>query len=94
MRLKRLIQENEELTKGKKFLYYNPLVTEEEYFYIHPKLRAYSFNTRIIINILKLTNYSWSIVKVMEIVNKIAEEKVVNQECKDLYLKAIQLTVF
>lgn len=55
-----------------KFLFFNSLVTEEEYFCLQPSLRAYSFNTRVIINFLKLVDYQWSTVKVMEIINKIA----------------------
>ena len=77
-----------------KFLFFNSLVTLEQYFRMPSILRAYSFNTRVIFNFLKLTNYSWSFMKVLETINNISEKILVDKESKQLYIKAVNQTIY
>jgi hypothetical protein len=77
-----------------KFLFFNSLVTLEQYFRMPSILRAYSFNNRVIFNFLKLTNYSWSFMKVMETIDKISEKILVDEESRKLYIKAVNETIY
>jgi hypothetical protein len=41
---------------------------------MNPSLRAFSFNTRVVINMLKIKNYEISVLKALSIVDKISEK--------------------
>jgi hypothetical protein len=56
------------------FLYFNLLVTFEEYFCLYPLLRGYSFNTHVLINFIRLTDYQMPITEILAHLNKIAHK--------------------
>lgn len=69
-----MVFEIEKLPNQINFLYFNLLVTFEEYFCLYPLLRAYSFNTHVLINFIKLTNYKMPITEILSHLNKIAHK--------------------
>lgn len=50
------------------------LVTFEEYFCLSPILRGYAFNTHVLINFIKLTDYKMPITEILCHLNKIAHK--------------------
>jgi superfamily I DNA and/or RNA helicase len=58
-----------------------------------PSLRGHCLNTRVILNILKQTNYEQSIWEVLNTVSKIAEKVDVEDEWKELYVNAVRRSI-
>lgn len=67
------------------FLYLNSLVTIREYFTIQPYLRFYTYNTQLIISLLKVTEFNISVLDIIIILNKIANMKFVDATWKQRY---------
>ena len=60
---------------------------------MQPYLRFYSFNTHIIMNLVRLTNYEMPVLDILLNLNKIANKITVFDTFKELYLKAVRLTI-
>ncbi len=60
---------------------------------MQPYLRFYSFNTHIIMNLVRLTNYEVPILEILLNLNKVANKITVIDTFKELYLKAVRLTI-
>lgn len=88
-----LIRAYEEKRKKIRPLFFNSLVTQDQYFAMDPSLRGHCFNTRVIFNILKQTNYQESIWEVLKNVSKMADKVVVGEEWKVLYIIAVERSI-
>lgn len=73
------------MTEKINFLFFNSLITIDEYFTIQPYIRFYTFNTQLIINLLRVTEFNANVLDIIVVLNKIANIKFVDDRWKRHY---------